>query len=241
MRFKRLLWRSGLLTGFSISALAATLPDPGILLDVGSASSPITTGINTVQPNGANTLIFDFFNNTGSVITGFTFQTTVTAGLQGGPYFSCQDRAGFFLNCAAGYTAATGSLIISFSGVKPDDLGGGLDTGAGQQEGIPPLMPQCAPNPDAPGCQVGHFYFTLEGWTLGADTPRSVDGVPLYSPEGLVLDNHFTTDAVPEPSGVVLFGTGLLLVLALGARRAARRRTPAISCAARAASWPTPL
>jgi hypothetical protein len=130
------------------------------------------------------------------------------------------------LTCAAHYAAPTGSLVISFSGVLPDDNDSGVDTEAGEMEGIPALPARCASNPDAAGCGVGHFFFTLQGWTLGANTPLSVNGVPLYNPEGLVFDNKFTTDAAPEPSEVVLFGTGLLLLFVLGARRA-RHRTAA--------------
>src|SRR6202023_1587271 len=86
------------------------------------------------------------------------FQVSIATGLEQGTIntaFNCQQSNPFFLGCFINYVPTTGLLSIGFSGVNPPNQ-------FGQKEGIPPLLPGCLSNPDAPGCRdVGHFIITL--------------------------------------------------------------------------------
>jgi len=96
--------------------LPPPINDPEILIDSDCCSIPITTGINQVQPTGAQTVTYDFFNDTPDVITSFIFQTMINAGLspQAASSFTCMDNAGFFLGCAVHYDPVSGNLQYSF-------------------------------------------------------------------------------------------------------------------------------
>ena len=212
MRFRYLL----IVTAF----LAATAPlpadvfDPAIEVSPGGDSFPISTYINNVQPDFQNgDLIFPLYNDTNSVIIGFSFQTTVNANLTTVPNdFTC--ASGFFIDCNATYDPVTGNLQFVFSGVYPEDGDPGDDEN-GQQEGIPTLLPGCAPNPDAPGCNdVGHFNITLQGWLLDSQTQGGQD---IFPPGGVTLHNEFTL--APEPGSIVLLGPAMLLAAWLIRRR----------------------
>ena len=65
-------------TLFLAAGVAATaaplLQDPRILIDSGGDAIPISSGINEVQPNGNQTVSFDFFNDTSAIVTSFTFK-----------------------------------------------------------------------------------------------------------------------------------------------------------------------
>ena len=179
---------------------APLLNDPDILIDSGGDAIPISTGINQVQPNGAQTVSFDFVNDTLNIVTGFNFETTINTGLSGqaAASFTCDDPGGFFLGCTTSYTSSTGNLLYVFSGVNPAEGDeNGSDTEAGEQEGIP---------------AGGHFIITLQGWTPDAMSA----GEMLYSGTP-TLDNTFTQ--TPEPAIALTLGTGLLLLAALWRRR----------------------
>ena len=187
-------------TLFLAAALALTatplLNDPEILIDSGGDAIPITSGINQVQPTGDQTVSYDFVNDTKSIVTGFTFETTINTGLstEAAASFSCSDPGGFFLNCTSSYTSATGNLLYVFSGVNP--FTGMSGSGAGLEEGI------------FPG---GNFIITLNGWVPDAMSAGQV----LYN-ELPTLENTFTT---PEPAAALTLGTGLLLLAAIWRRR----------------------
>jgi hypothetical protein len=189
---------------FLAAAVAVTatplLNDPEITIDSGCCSIPISTGINTVQPTGAETVTYDFFNDTNNIVTGFRFATTINTGLssQAAASFTCADPGGYFLNCTTTYTSSTGNLLYVFSGVNPADGDeSGSDTEVGEQEGIPP---------------AGHFIITLQGWIPDAMSA----GQTLYSGTP-VLDDTFTQ--TPEPAVALTLGTGLLLLAAIWRRR----------------------
>src|SRR5690349_1678345 len=122
---------------------ATPLHDPQILIDTGGDSIGISIGINQVQPCGSSSCTYDFFNDTGAIITSFTFQTTVNANLspENQASFTCADPGGYFLGCSTDYTSATGKLRYLFAGVNPSDGDEGqfsfFESEVGEQEGIP--------------------------------------------------------------------------------------------------------
>ena len=207
-----------LLTGFfamlsavSFTASGALLNDPEMVIDGDCCSIPISSGINQVQPTGASSVTYDFFNDSPNIITSFIFQTTINKGLSSAASasFTCTDPGGFFLNCVVFYDPATGTLRYTFSGVNPPDGDEGTDTEIGQMEGIPPA----SSNPVAVN---GHFKITLNGWVTDATS----GGEQLYSGVPHV-DGSFTE--TPEPSAALAIGTGLMLLGLLRYRRRAVR------------------
>jgi hypothetical protein len=157
-----------------------------------------------VQPTGAQTVTYDFFNDTPDVITSFVFQTMINTALspQAASSFTCMDNAGFFLGCAVHYDSISGNLQYSFSGTNPLEGDETQESEIGEQEGIPPN---------------GHFKITLQGWTPDVMSA----GEELYSnvPN---LDNTFVQTPItdsPEPAAVVTMGTGLLVLAAMLRRR----------------------
>jgi hypothetical protein len=185
-----------------VAAMAAPLlQDPRILIDSGGDAIPISSGINEVQPNGNQTVSFDFFNDTSAIVTSFTFQTTINTGLSSAEaaLFTCADPGGYFLGCHTTYDSLTGHLRYLFSGVNAEDADeNGSDPEINEQEGIPPS---------------GHFIITLDGWT--ENETLFVDGTPP------ALNNNFTTEPTPEPAVALTLGAGLLLLGAIR-RRAVR-------------------
>ena len=182
--------------------------DPEILIDSDCCSIPITSGINQVQPTGAQTVTYDFFNDTPDVITSFVFQTMINANLspQAASSFTCVDNAGFFLGCAVHYDPPSGNLQYSFSGTLPLEGDETQEPEIGEQEGIPPN---------------GHFKITLQGWTPDVMSA----GEELYSnvPN---LDNTFVQTPIPEspePASVFTLGTGLLILGAMLRRKRTAR------------------
>jgi hypothetical protein len=199
-------------TLFLAAAVAVTatplLNDPQILIDTGGDAIPISSGINQVQPNGNQTVTFDFVNDTSNIVTAFRFATTINTGLssQAAASFTCADPGGYFLSCTTSYDPSlnpppTGNLLYVFSGVSPADADeDGSDTEAGEQEGIPP---------------GGHFIITLQGWTPNATSA----GEMLYSGTPMFHDSFTQT---PEPAVALTLGTGLLLLAAIWRRRTVR-------------------
>jgi hypothetical protein len=199
------LFLTATIVGTATPLLPPPINDPEILIDSDCCSIPITTGINQVQPTGAQTVTYDFFNDTPGVITSFIFQTMINAGLspQAASSFTCMDNAGFFLGCAVHYDSVSGNLQYSFSGTNPLDADeDGSDSEIGEQEGIPPN---------------GHFKITLQGWTPDVMSA----GEQLYS-DVPNLDNTFVqipiTDS-PEPAVALTLGTGLLALGVMLRRR----------------------
>ena len=202
-----------LLAVVSFSALADPTPvDPEILIDVGFGSPGITVppGVNSVQPCGSNSCTYDFINDTGGIITGFRFQTTVNTGLSSS-LFTCSDPKMYFLGCSANYTSATGNLEYVFTGVKPPDGDENItqDTEFFEQEGIP---------------VGGDFVITLNGWQQNTEIFPN-NGTPLQ------LDNAFT--ATPEPSQLVLLAVASLLLVSIAGivRRREKRKEASIPTA----------
>jgi hypothetical protein len=210
MRFAIVCWTLLLAAGVAVTA-TPLYNDPEIDMDGGGASLPISTNIGTVQPSAGCPVVsgliqctFDFFNDTGSILASFTFQTTINTGLSdaAAASFTCHDGGGFFLHCGSVYTSATGNLRYDFTGVNApegDEGAGSGDTEIGEQEGIP---------------LGGHFIVTLRGWSRGATS----GGEQLYT-DLPHLNDSFTQS--PEPAVAFTFGTGLLLLAAIW-RRAVR-------------------
>ena len=198
----------GCLVALPAIALADGVPpDPQILIDLGGESTGISGGITTIQPDGTDPLTFDFFNDTGNIITGFTFLVQLNTGLSAAQIalFSCP-TSGFFLSTdCSHYNSDTGILPFIFSGVNPSDgdefcpIGAEFcDSEFGEQEGIP---------------VNGHFLVTLNGWT------RNLAGGSIYG-DLPTFQNSFTT--APEPSMIPILAGGVLLI-AVFARRFRRR------------------
>ena len=203
MTLKSTIARFAVLAAIVSAAWGNTINDPAMGLDDGSLSSPIT-GATFSPINGGG--VFDFFNDTGHLITTITFQTTVLPGLSAAQLaaFICNDATTpghpnpFFLNCSIGYESTTGVMDISFFGT---------DT---QHPGILPLDTSCG---DGDPLCSGHFFVTLnDGFSLtgangGWNDPTLVGSNPI----------QFSVD-LPEPS------TGLLVAGALGVMAAIRIR-----------------
>jgi hypothetical protein len=188
--------------GVIATPLLPPINDPEILIDSDCCSIPITSGINQVQPTGAQTVTYDFFNDTPGTITSFTFQTMVNTGLSpaAASSFTCADPAGYFLGCVVSYDPPSGNLKYSFSGTNPLDDDETLEPEIGEQEGIPPN---------------GHFKITLQGWTPDVMS----GGQELYS-NLPTLHNDFTL--TPEPAVALTLGTGLLVLAAMLRRKRPR-------------------
>jgi hypothetical protein len=189
--------------GATATPLLPPINDPQILIDSDCCSIPITSGINQVQPTGAQTVKYDFFNDTSNVITSFSFQTMINTNLspQAASSFTCMDNAGFFLGCKVNYDPSTGNLLYSFSGTEPLEGDENQESEIGEQEGIPPN---------------GHFAITLKGWTPDAMSA----GQELYS-DLPTLRNDFTQ--TPEPVAALTVGTGLLVLAAMLRRKRTAR------------------
>ena len=197
MTSKNLLACSIILTAASSVALASPI-DPRMIIDATDPSPiPISTGVNSVVPDGTSfSQTFDFVNDLGVVITGFDFRTNLATGFN--PLdFTC--ASGYFLSCVATYNPTTGDLQYLFSGVNPPDPGdpNPLDTQvfpfddfANEMKGIP---------------LHGLFHITIEG----------------FNTEGLFNDEHpimpfsgTILTAVPEPSSLSVLLAGLAVMAA---------------------------
>jgi hypothetical protein len=211
------------------SGWAGTLSDPSMGVKVGSLSEPFLAGGSIMPVNGGG--VFGYYNPFSTFITSLEFDVTIKTGLSPidvSKAFVCNDAKTpggnanpFFLNCGVAYNLDSGLLLISFFGVNPPS-----ESGAGGQEGIPPLLPGCGHTPDGPGCTVvGHFLITLnDNFSIQGD-PSGGWSVA-RSPDLFTTDPVIRIDGVPEPSsGVLLFGglAGLSFLAWKSARRSARR------------------
>lgn len=180
--------------------------DPQILIDTGGDSLPISTSIGIAQPCSPGPCTFDFFNDTGGILTNFTFETTINTGLSAAAInsFTCADPSGFFLNCNIHYVSSSGDLKYLFNGVNPPDGDENLEPELNEHEGIPPL---------------GHFIIRFTGWQedLKVGDEQVYAGVPATT-------NNFETTAAPEPGAALAVGTGLLLLATMLRRRTVRAR-----------------
>lgn len=210
---------------FCSIAVADAVPDPQILIDLGGESPSVTT-INTVlQPNATGTVAcpsgfvgqcFDFLNDTGAIITGFTIQTVVNANLSiaDSNSFTCAQGAGheYFINCSVTYVTSNGSLTYVFDGVLPSD---------GDEDVL--TRPPCIHTPRPPVCDTeageregiplgGHFLFGLNGYVPGA---RGGGGGLLFGPTEADAPARFQTTftTVPEPSMMPILVLGGLAMI----------------------------
>jgi hypothetical protein len=213
---------------------AGTLSDPSMGVKVGSLSDPFLEGGSMVPTNGGG--VFGYYNPFSTFITSLEFDVTIKTGLNPvdvSKAFVCNDANTpgrnsnpFFLNCGVAYNQDSGLLVIGFFGVNPPDDEPPGDSEAGEQEGIPPLLPGCALTPDGPGCTgVGHFLITL-------NDNFAIRGIPsggwsvANSPDLFATDPVIRIAGVPEPSsGALLFAglAGLSFLAWKSARRSARR------------------
>jgi hypothetical protein len=214
---------------FALSVAAkADLIDPKITTGGGDPSSvcysspimDVTTGINEVQAVSTCTsadpdVVYNFINNLGNfpkqedlaaIITGFTFQTKLEAGLTGlAADFTC-DAGGYFKDCNGSYNSSTGVLDYVFSGVNPadgDEYCNANDTPKDNEYGEKEGIPAC-----------GVFHITLTGF-FGSDLPTTS------------FTNAFFTET-PEPTTILSLSGGLLLLLAIVEFRRRRQMAPAI-------------
>ncbi len=176
------------LVAFCVSAMANPAPlDPQILIDSGGDALPVSSNLGAAQPCSPGPCTFDFFNDTGAILTSFTFATTINKNLSQTAIdsFTCADPHGFFLGCTIDYDSSSGLLKYLFSGVTPADGDESSDTEIGEHEGVPLVGP----------FPQGHFIIQFTGW----QQDLTVNGEQLYA--GVpVTQNSFETSAVPEPS-----------------------------------------
>jgi hypothetical protein len=180
------------LAGGAAVMASSLLQDPHILIDTGGDAIPISSGIDQVQPNGMQTVTYDFFNDTPDNITGFDFQTTINIGLSSAAAasFTCSDPAGYFATCSANYDPLTGDLRYLFSGpgVKP---------------GIPP---------------GADFIITLQGWTPDVMSA----GETLYNGLPTLDNSFTTSGAPEPSVAITLGSGLLLLAAMWRRRRTVR-------------------
>jgi hypothetical protein len=196
---------------------AGTLSDPSMGVKVGSLSDPFLEGRLIVPVDGGG--VFGFYNPFSTFLTSLKFDLTIKTGLNPvdvSEAFVCNDANTpggnanpFFLNCGVAYNPDSGFLVIRFFGVNPPDQDPPDHTEAGEQEGIPPLIPGCGPTPDGPGCNVvGHFIITLND-DFAIQGPPSGGWSVAKSPDLFAADPVIRIGGVPEPSSGAQLLAGL--------------------------------
>lgn len=186
---------------------------------VGSLSDPFSAGASILPVNGGG--VFGFYNPFSTFLTSLEFDVTIKTGLSPADVsaaFVCNDASTpgvnanpFFLHCGVAYNSESGFLAINFFGVNPAETGEAPNNSeAGEQEGIPPLIPTCALTPDGPGCTgVGHFLITLNDNFAVGGAPSGGWSVA-RSPDIFATDPVIKVAGVPEPSSAALLLAGLV-------------------------------
>jgi hypothetical protein len=193
-----------------IAATATPVTDPQILIDTGGDPLNLSTSLGQAQPCSPGPCTFDFLNDTGQLVTNFTFDTFISKGLsqtQIDSNFSCVDPSGFFTDngngCTIHYDSISGELKYLFVAQLPPDDDETTDPETGEHEGLPPN---------------GTFHITFTGWQedLTVDNVKLYDGTPGTT-------NTFETSAVPEPAAAGSMVAGLVMLAAVWRRRRARQ------------------
>jgi hypothetical protein len=235
VRWKSLLGVCALVSALSVAGHANPITDPLVGMEPGGDAAPFGGGGVTFTPDpttGGND--FSYYNDTGQIIVGLNFSTTILSGLTftassniditpdmlsgpgitGSVPLSCNDSGTtgspnpFFVFCSINYFP-DGLLTFNFSGTNSSE------------PGIAPLLSTCTPSadlsPDAPGCNgVGFFQITLNtGFSTSGDTGG---WVALDSPT-FDTSSVQTEDVAPEPAPVVLVGATLFAGAVLSMRR----------------------
>jgi hypothetical protein len=207
--------------------------DPFAGVEADNFSYALSTFSGTFSPTQDGGVI-GFYNDTGSIITSLSLQTTIEEGLTSAEIsnsFTCNSGAAnpFFLNCGFSYVSSTGSLTINFFGVNPadpDELDG-FETEVGEQRGIPPVVGVGNEEADvndlaaaiedsaSVSYQVGHFAFVFVDPTTGTNgwqnnTPLFGNTTPDFGPPTFTL---------PEPSTLPLLAGEVLALAGLFWRR----------------------
>jgi len=218
-------------------AYAGTIKDPALGVDAGSFSTAVSS-IGFIDPHGdGDTGVVGLYNDTGGMITDLYLTAALSTGLDPGTVesaFSCnatnpavggpQPVNPFFKFCSVNYNSTSGLLKIRFFGTNPlDGDDEGTDDEIGEQEGIPPVPPECLATPDSDECAViGHFVLIFND---SFQQPTDVNPNPtnswtdntVFGPTSDLGDtptfNKPTfelNDAAPEPGTWLLLGAGVL-------------------------------
>ena len=214
---------------------AGIVQDPTGGVEADNFSQPISTFSGHIDPT-ANGGVIGFFNDTGGILTELSLHTTIATNLTPADIsssFTCNSGTAnpFFTNCEFDYVSLTGSLTLRFFGVNPSDGDefDGTDAEVPEQEGIPPVVGSCLLTPDIPSCNtVGHFSFVFNdnfltsgnvtnGWTPNTTSTANpgtllFNGPPMFDPPQFISDG-------PEPSALLLLGSGILALAGLLRRR----------------------
>jgi hypothetical protein len=222
---------------------ASGITDPAMRVLDDDFSSAIGPG-TVFAPNATGGGVFGFFNATGSIITEMTFETSVAPNLTQDVIiaaFVCNQGNfnPFFEFCSVNY-GKTGRLDIAFWGTNPLTGTEGNSSLAGQQKGVPSVLPGCNVTPDVPGCTgVGHFAVSLNdsfsqsattgGWSFERNPELFNPGGPTFTVAEIETSfGALPGDSanVPEPATVTLMGSALLGFFVLRKRRRLRAAAP---------------
>jgi hypothetical protein len=219
-----------------VPARANAIIDPAMKVLEDDFSSALLQG-TTFFPNGNGGGIFGFFNSTGHTITELTFEAIIAPNISQtdiSAAFVCNQGNfnPFFEFCSVNYVGATGQLTIAFWGTNPLTGTEGTSNLAGQQKGVPALLPGCDANPDGSGCTgVGHFAISLNnsfslndvdgGWSFAENPALFNPGGPTFTATEIQTTfGAFPGDTVPEPA---LFGVVAISLAGFGWIRTRRR------------------
>jgi hypothetical protein len=223
------------------SSRASGITDPAMRVLDDDFSSAIGQG-TVFAPNATGGGVFGFFNATGRIITELTFETNIAPNLTQNVIiaaFVCNQGNfnPFFEFCSVNY-GKTGQLDITFWGTNPLTGTEGNSSLAGQQKGVPSVLPGCNLTPDIPGCTgVGHFAVSLNdsfslsattgGWSFELNPELFNSGGPAFT----VTEIETTFGAlpganVPEPATILLMGSALAGLFLLSKRRRSRAAAP---------------
>lgn len=222
---------------------ASGITDPAMRVLDDDFSTAIGRG-TVFAPNATGGGVFGFFNATGSIITELTFESNIAPNLTQDVIiaaFVCNQGNfnPFFEFCSVNY-GKTGQLGIAFWGTNPLTGTEGNSSLAGQQKGVPSVLPGCNLTPDIPGCTgVGHFAVSLNdsfslsattgGWSFELNPELFNPGGPAFSVTEIETTFGALPSAaasVPEPATVTLIGSALVGFFVLRNRRRSRGVAP---------------